>query len=272
MSLSTSIEGGILVVTLAQEPANEIGRSLLTELEGVAATLREPPPDVRAAVITSSLRRGFSAGADLRELHRTVVTRRAEGASEAERERELRAFLDRTHAVMDAIDGSPVTTVAAVHGVCFGGGLELALACDLIVADKTARFAFPELRLGIVPGFGGIPRLRRDVGNAVVRDLLLTGRSLGAERAHAVGLVSQLAGEGQALAVARRAAEQTTRFDRRAVALAKRFAKPDLAAELAAEKELFVRMFREHDVEGALARFAADETAMPYLPAAGGTS
>ena len=63
-----------------------------------------------------------------------------------------------------------------MHGVCFGGGLELALLCDIIVADKMARFAFPELRLGLIPGFGGIPRLKRDVGNAFIRELLLTGR------------------------------------------------------------------------------------------------
>ena len=63
----------------------------------------------------------------------------------------------------------------------FGGGFELALTCDLIVADKMARFCFPELRLGLIPGFGGIPRLKRDLGNAVVRDLLLTGRSINAD-------------------------------------------------------------------------------------------
>lgn len=267
LPLSTVVEGGVLVVTLAQPPTNEIGRDMLAALEAVARVLREPPAEVRAAVITSALLRGFSAGADLRELHASIAARRMAGASEREREAELSSFLDRIHDVMDGIDRAPVTTVAAVHGVCFGGGLELALACDVIVADRTARFAFPELRLGIIPGFGGVPRLRRDVGNAVVRDLLLTGRSLGAERAHAVGLVSQLVGEGQALAVARRVAEQSARLDRRAVALAKLFAKPDLSAELAEEKALFLRMFREHDVEAALARFAADTSAMPYLPA-----
>lgn len=268
--LGAVLEAGVLTVTLAQPPANEIGRDMLAALETVAATLRDPPAEVRAVVITSALPRGFSAGADLRELHRTLVERREAGEGEAAREAELTGFLDRIHAVMEAIDRAPVTTIAAVHGVCFGGGLELALACDLIVADRTARFAFPELRLGIIPGFGGVPRLRRDVGNAVVRDLLLTGRSLGAERAHAVGLVSQLAGEGQALVVARRVAEQSARLERRAVALAKRFAKPDLSRELAEEKALFLRMFREHDVEGALARFAADTSAMPYLPARDG--
>src|SRR5438046_7760286 len=77
---------------------------------------------------------------------------------------------------MNTIDAAPLTTIASVHGVVFGGGFELALVCDLIIADKMARFCFPELRLGLVPGFGGIPRLKRDLGNAVVRDLLLTGR------------------------------------------------------------------------------------------------
>src|SRR5208282_630706 len=104
-------------------------------------------------------------------------------------------------------------TIAAVHGVCFGGGFELALTCDIIVADKMARFAFPELRLGLIPGFGGIPRLKRDLGNAFIRDLLLTGRSINATRAQAVGLVAQLAAEGEALRIARATAAQIVKFD-----------------------------------------------------------
>src|SRR5205085_4541489 len=103
---------------------------------------------------------------------------------------------------------------------------EMALTCDLIIADKMARFCFPELRLGLIPGFGGIPRLQRDLGNAVVRDLLLTGRSINAQRAASVGLVSQLVGEGEALRVARSTAAQLRKFDSRTAALAKKFIKP----------------------------------------------
>src|SRR5581483_5616353 len=123
--------------------------------------------------------------------------------SPSERIRGVRDFLERIHRVLNTIDASPLITIAAVHGVTFGGGFELALACDLIIADKMARFCFPELRLGLIPGFGGIPRLRRDLGNAVVRDLLLTGRSFNATKAQAIGLVSQVVGEGEALKVAR---------------------------------------------------------------------
>src|SRR5207237_8118154 len=98
---------------------------------------------------------------------------------------------------MNTIDAAPIPTIAAVHGVTFGGGFELALVCDLIVADKMARFCFPELRLGLIPGFGGIPRLKRDLGNAVVRDLLLTGSSFNAAKTQQIGLVRQVLGEGK---------------------------------------------------------------------------
>jgi enoyl-CoA hydratase/carnithine racemase len=126
----------------------------------------------------------------------------------------IRQFHQRIHHVMNVLDASPLTTIAAVHGIVFGGGLELALTCDLIIADKTARFCFPELRLGLIPGFGGIPRLKRDLGNAVVRDLLLTGRSFNVTKAQQIGLVSQVVGEGEALRVARATAAQLRKFDR----------------------------------------------------------
>jgi long-chain acyl-CoA synthetase len=114
---------------------------------------------------------------------------------------------------MDTLDMLPLTTIAVVHGVCFGGGFELALTCDMLIAEKSARFCFPELRLGIIPGFGGIPRLRRDVGNALIRDLLLSGRSIGAKKALAVGLVSQVVASGEGLDAARSLAAQSAKFD-----------------------------------------------------------
>src|SRR5438046_7105496 len=126
---------------------------------------------------------------------------------------------------MNTIDAAPLTTSAAVHGVVCGGGFELALVCDLIIADKMARFCFPELRLGLIPGFGGIPRLKRDLGNAVVRDLLLTGRSFNAAKAQQIGLVSQVVGEGEALRRERSTAAQVGRFERQTAIGAKEFIK-----------------------------------------------
>jgi enoyl-CoA hydratase/carnithine racemase len=178
----------------------------------------------------------------------------------------VRKFLERIHAVLNALDASPLTTIAAVHGVTFGGGLELALACDLIVADKMARFCFPELRLGLIPGFGGIPRLKRDLGNAVVRDILLTGRSINATKAQAVGLVSQVVAEGQALAVARSTAAQIRKFDRETRIAAKKFIKPIPHAELRQEIDLFCQLLARPAVEEGLRKFVESSDALPYLP------
>lgn len=257
---------GILEVRLIREPASEIGLAMLAELEHVVEAMRAS--EVRALVISGTTKRGFCAGADLRELHHKNQERTRQGVSIDERVREVRSFLDRIHAVFDAIDEAPCTTIAAVHGVCFGGGFELALTCDVIVADRTARFGFPELRLGLVPGFGGIPRLEREVGNAVVRDLVLTGRSLGATRAYELGLVSQLVAEGEHLTVARRIAEQARRFDAHVTRAAKSFLKPIPKARLEEEKQVFCELFRSPTVETALSRFESDKTAMPYLPSA----
>lgn len=167
---------------------------------------------------------------------------------------------------MSAIDSAPFTTIAAVHGVTFGGGFELALTCDLIIADKTARFCFPELRLGLIPGFGGIPRLKRDVGNAIIRDLLLTGRSFNATKAQQIGLISQVTGEGKVLGVARATATQLSKFDRRTVAAAKRFMKQIPEQQLREEIEIVCNLFMHPAVEAGLRKFVESTDAFPHLP------
>ncbi|MGB9236935.1 MAG: enoyl-CoA hydratase/isomerase family protein, partial [Terriglobales bacterium] len=185
-TLSWQIVNGAIELTLHRQPCNEIGSLMLAELEDFVRALPELTNEAHALILHSSQAVGFSAGADLRELYQ-----RSQGLKKAEAAHGVREFLERIHAVMNTIDALPLTTVAAVHGVTFGGGFELALVCDIIIADRMARFCFPELRLGLIPGFGGIPRLKRDLGNAVVRDLLLTGRSFNVMKAQQVGLVSQ---------------------------------------------------------------------------------
>lgn len=252
---------GVLELTLDREPANEIGTAMLAELERFVGVFPALAPQTSACIVFSARKQGFSAGADLRELYQGAAP-----LSERERLSGVREFLERIHAVMNAIDSAPFVTIAAVHGVCFGGGLELALTCDMIVADKMARFAFPELRLGLIPGFGGIPRLKRDLGNAFVRDLLFTGRSVNATRAQAVGLVSQLAAEGEAPKLARATASQITKFDGVTRAAAKKFIKPIPHDELRREIDLFCELFTRPAVMAALKKFVESTDAMPYLP------
>jgi len=252
---------GIVELTLDREPANEIGAEMLADLEKFAAAIPALARETAVCILSSARKQGFSAGADLRELYRA-----AEPLSEKERLAGVRQFLKRIHAVFNAIDEAAFVTIAAVHGVCFGGGFELALACDIIVADKMARFAFPELRLGLIPGFGGIPRLKRDLGNAFIRDLLLTGRSVNAARAQAVGLAAQLAAEGEALKIARATAIQVTKFDAVTRAAAKKFIKPIPHDELRREIDLFCKLFTRTAVMAALKKFVEATDAMPYLP------
>jgi enoyl-CoA hydratase/carnithine racemase len=252
---------GIVELTLDHEPANEIGTAMVGELEKFVASFDALTPETSVCVIASARKSVFSAGGDLRELYH-----RAAAVPQSERGLGVRAFLERIHAVLNAIDAASFVTIAAVHGICFGGGLELALACDMILADKMARFAFPELRLGFTPGFGGIPRLKRDLGNAVVRDLLFTGRTINATRAHDLGLVAQLAGEGEVLRIARSTAGQLTKFDPVSQTAAKKFAKPIPQEELRREIDLFCELFTRPTVMAALKKFVEDSGPMPYLP------
>jgi enoyl-CoA hydratase len=260
-TLSWHIADGTIELLLDREPCNEIGSITLGELEKFAAALESLQEEAHALVISSARKEGFCAGADLRELYH-----RSQAVPPDERLAGVHEFLERIHGVMNALDEAPLTTIAAVHGVVFGGGFELALACDLIVADKMARFCFPELRLGLIPGFGGIPRLKRDLGNAVVRDLLLTGRSINAAKAQSVGLVSQVTGEGDALRVARATATQLGKFDRQTAIAAKNFIKPIPREELRREIELFCELFTRPAVEAGLRKFVESKDALPYLP------
>ena len=260
-ALSWEVKNGVIELALHREPCNEIGSATLVELENFAAALAGLEGRSHALILYSTLKSGFCAGADLRELYHG-----AQGMDRQSAVRGVRDFLERIHKVMNAIDASPLTTIAAVSGVTFGGGLELALVCDLIVADKMARFCFPELRLGLIPGFGGIPRLKRDLGNAVVRDLLLTGRSFNAVKAQQAGLVSQVAAEGESLKAARGTAAQLGKFDRRTASVAKKFIKPIPYDELNREIDIFCDLFTQPAVEAGLKKFVESKDAQPYLP------
>jgi len=260
-ALSWEMTNGVVELALHRKPLNEIGSLTLDELEQFIEELPIAASQASSLIVYSTLPQGFSAGADLRELYgkarKLPTDARVVG---------VRQFLERIHRVLNIIDASPLTTIAAVHGVCFGGGFELALACDLIIADKMARFCFPELRLGLIPGFGGIPRLKRDLGNAVVRDLLLTGRSFNVQKAQAIGLVSQVSAEGEVLRVARSTAAQFGKFDRHTSVTAKQFIKPIPYKELRREIGIFCTLFARPVVAEALRKFAGSTDRQPYLP------
>jgi enoyl-CoA hydratase len=260
-TLSWNLKDGIIELALHREPLNEISSLTLEELEKFVAALEGLSREAHALILYSSLKSGFCAGADLRELYQWI-----QQYGQTEVTKHARAYLERIHAVMNALDATPLTTIAAVHGVTFGGGFELALTCDVIIADKMARFCFPELRLGLIPGYGGIPRLKRDLGNAVVRDLLLTGRSFNSTKAQQIGLVSQVVAEGEALRAARATATQMAKFDRTTAAAAKHFIKLVPHEDLRREIDIFCELLSRPAVQAGLKKFVESTDAQPYLP------
>eukprot|EP00891_Asterochloris_glomerata_P007053 jgi/Astpho2/7053/fgenesh1_pm.00107_%23_29_t len=161
---------------------NAIGRQLLSELRDAVAMLSRER-STRCLVVKSGVAGSFCAGADLKE--RASMT-----------QQEASEFVSALRATFSALEALPMPSVAIVDGVALGGGAELALACDLRVAGDNAIFAFPETRLGIIPGAGGTQRLPRVVGRTKAKELIFTGSRLDARRAYDIGLVDRLAQPG----------------------------------------------------------------------------
>ena len=249
----------VCTLTLDQGPNNEIGLTILADFERFFKEVKTS--ELRALVIHSSLESGFCAGAHLRELYENMIAMK-----KTQQVKEIRNFLDRIHNVFNKLDALSCTTIGVIHGMCFGGGFELALVCDILIAESSARFCFPELRLGLIPGFGGIPRLKRDIGNAPIRDLLFTGRSFNAQKALSIGLVSQVVPDKKGLDIALRMAQQAAKFDHEVFIEAKTFTKPIPLKEIEREKEIFIELFQSPRVQSALEKFVNDKSQQPYLP------
>ena len=171
-------DGAVWLTIDRPEAMNALSGAVLERLGALAAELGTDPA-VRAVVVTGAGERAFSAGADLKERSAMDVA-------------ETRARLDLTRRVLDAWAALPRPTIAAINGVAFGGGLELALACDLRVAAEEAELALPEVRLGILPGGGGTQRLTRLVGAARAKELILLGRRVSARRALELAVVHEV--------------------------------------------------------------------------------
>ncbi len=200
--------GPVELLTLDRPKAlNALDRATLEELLDCCERLGADT-SVRAVVLTGE-GRAFAAGADIAEM-------RGLDAQQAE------AFSRLGHAVMDALESLAAPTIAAVNGYALGGGCELACACDWIYASETARFGQPEVKLGLIPGFGGTGRLVRRVGSAWAKELVLGGEPIDAETALRIGLVNRLFAPDALLESALDAAEKIAGKGPIAIAAAKR--------------------------------------------------
>ncbi|HHY34239.1 MAG TPA: hypothetical protein GX510_01165 [Firmicutes bacterium] len=186
---------------------NALNREVLLKLKKVLEEL-ESSPDVRAVIITGAGDKSFVAGADIAGMVQMTPD-------------DAREFSRLGHETFGFIDAMSKPVIAAVNGYALGGGLELALACDIRVAAENARLGQPEVGLGIIPGFGGTQRLSRLVGPGRAKDLIFTGRTVTAGEALSMGLVEYVVPQGEALSFARKVALQILEKSPSAVTRAK---------------------------------------------------
>ncbi len=238
-------EDGVVVVRLQNPPMNALSRELLQQLRDIARKLGTDAA-VKAVVVAGG-EKAFAAGADISQF----------GDQDA-----ARAISQNFREAFDAIAAIPRPVVAAIRGYALGGGLELAMACDLRVAGETARLGQPEILLGIIPGAGGTQRLARLVGPARAKEIIWSGRQIRADEAHAIGLVDRVVPAGEEEHTARHWATELAKGPVVAMGLAKRVIDDGLGRPLAdgldLERDAFVEVFGTEDARTGVQSFLAD--------------
>ncbi len=243
-NLLYEVAGPLALITLNRpRKLNAISLATVDDLHAAIAAAGDDPV-VRVIALTGAGDKAFAAGSDLGE----VV------------ERDLGKALEPiVQGIAERLERCPKPTIAAINGICFGGGLEVALGCDLRVAGKSARFATPEGKLGIIPGGGATQRLPRLVGRAWALDMLLTGEPIDAERALQIGLVTRLVEDVELLPTVRRLAAHLASFaplvPRYMKAMVHAGMEGSLAAGLALEKFAQAGLCETADQKEGLAAF-----------------
>jgi len=237
--------GGVEILTVNRPDAlNALDASVLDALKEAVSAL-SADEGLRAVVVAGAGGKAFVAGADIAAMAALDPVQAA-------------ALSARGQAVFDGLSALPVPVIAAVGGFALGGGCELAMACDIILAGDKAKFGQPEVKLGVIPGFGGTQRLVRRVGRAVALDLCLTGRMIRADEALRIGLCSRVV-QGDVLAAALEVADGICALAPVAVRLCKQaihdHADGALAAGQAAEQTLFGLCFATADQREGMAAF-----------------
>ncbi|EGF89462.1 putative enoyl-CoA hydratase [Asticcacaulis biprosthecium C19] len=237
-------KGRVAVVTLNRpEALNALNYQTMTELSALIVQI-DRNPEIAVTVITGA-GRAFAAGADIKEMA---------GRDVAD------MYLNDYFAGWDAFAACRKPVIAAVNGFALGGGCELAMMCDLIIASDKAKFGQPEIKLGVTPGMGGSIRLTKAIGKAKAMDMVLTGRMIDAAEADRIGLVSRVAPHDELMTVAMEAAETIAGYGLPAILAAKEMV--GRALELPTtegvrfERRLFTALFATEDQKEGMAAFA----------------
>jgi enoyl-CoA hydratase len=235
--------GKVVLITLNRPKAlNALSKGLVTDLNHALGEFGEDD-EIGAVIITGS-EKAFCAGADIKEVSGVNF---------------VTAYRNDMIAEWDRVAAFRKPLIAAVAGYALGGGCELAMMCDIILAADTAKFGQPEITLGIIPGAGGTQRLTKLVGRAKAMEMCLTGRLIGAEEAERAGLVSRIVPAADLLAEAMKVAEKIASFPLAAVMMVKesvnRAEETSLAEGLRFERRLFHALFASEDQKEGMAAF-----------------
>jgi enoyl-CoA hydratase/carnithine racemase len=237
----------VATVTIDNPPVNALSSRVVTDLTAAVTSL-DSDRAARAVVLGSTGSRAFVAGADITELRSMMSSAQV-----------LTEHTDLTRELFVALAGLRAPLIAAVSAAAMGGGLEVLLACDVVVAEEGVLFGFPEVRLGLIPGAGGTQRLARRIGTARASDLIMRGQSFDSRRASELGIVNEVVPQGEALATAQRLGAHLARLPARAVQEAKRViregADVTLSQGLELEGDAFRALFATKDAAEGVAAF-----------------
>jgi enoyl-CoA hydratase len=237
-------EDSALITINRPRVLNALNRSTLKELTDAFAQLNGDQR-VRVIIITGS-GKAFIAGADLAEMKEYTPE-------------QARDFAEMGHMTMDAIQNTGKPVIAAVNGFALGGGFELALACDIILASEKAKLGLPEVNLGLIQGFGGTQRLSRLVGKALAKEIIFTADAISAERAYEIGIVNRLFPQDELLPEAKKMAQKMAQKGPIALKLAKRAIDSGYNKELSEgcklERAAFVESFTTSDSKEGMTAF-----------------
>jgi enoyl-CoA hydratase len=243
--LKISVNNNIALVQLNRPPVNALDRSSVIQLTETFRSLSDDSSSL-IVVISSEINGIFSAGADIKEM------------SKIDRS-DCREFLELGQGLCDAIEASRKPVIAAIEGVCVGGGFELMMACDFKIAGQTSTFGSPEVDLGVIPGWGGTQRLSRIIGSTKAMELLMTGRPISADEAMSLGLLTKVVDRGTALRTTLEFCENLTEKSPAAITAIKMSVrnggKVSLGAGLEIEKNWYTTAFSSDKAKEAISRF-----------------
>jgi enoyl-CoA hydratase len=243
-----SISNSIATITIDNPPVNVMDANVCEQLSHAVDEIKADAA-VKAVILTGAGEKVFVAGGDIKSFPDWMGI----GIEEA---KQKSLWLQ---APLNKLEQLPIPTIAAINGAAFGGGCELALSCDMRIAEEHAKIGLPEIKLGLFPGAGGTQRLPRLIGKARAKEMIFTGEPLTAEEAKQIGLVNHVVPRGKALEKAIEIAERITRFSLPALTFAKRSIddgyERTLEEGLVIEAEYFGHVFQTKDVKEGVEAF-----------------